>query len=69
MNKEVLTYDAAYSELNDILTYLQTDEVSLDDLSEKLRRASELSEFCKLKLRTIEKEIEKISPASEERKD
>ena len=67
MNKEVLTYDAAYSELSEILAYLQMDEVSLDDLSEKLKRASELSEFCKLKLRTIEKEIEKISPAGEDK--
>ncbi len=60
-----MTYDSAYSELNAILTSLQTDDGGLDDLSEKLKRAAELSTFCKTKLRSIEEDIEKISPSSE----
>ena len=46
-----MTYDTAYAELNNILISLQSDETGLDDLSEKLKRAAELSEFCKSKLR------------------
>ncbi len=61
MNKK-LSFDAAYAELNQILISLQSDETSLDDLSAKLKRAAELSEFCKSKLRTIEAEIEQINP-------
>ncbi len=62
MNKK-LTYDAAYSELNQILNDLQSEETGLDMLSEKLKRAAELTDFCKTKLRAIEADIEKISPS------
>lgn len=58
-----LTYDAAFSELNKILNDLQSEDTGLDMLSEKLKRAAELTDFCKTKLRTIEADIEKISPS------
>jgi exodeoxyribonuclease VII small subunit len=58
-----MTYDAAYTELNQILTSLQSDETGLDELSNLLKRASELSDYCKNKLRAIEEDIEKISPS------
>lgn len=61
MSKKNMTYDAAYAELNNILSSLQKEDVSLDDLSDKLKRAAELSDFCKTKLRSIEEDIEKIS--------
>lgn len=60
---KIMTYDAAYAELNKILTAIQSDETGLDDLSEKLKKAAELSEYCKTKLRSIEAEIDKISPS------
>ncbi len=60
-----MTYDTAYAELNNILISLQSDETGLDDLSEKLKRAAELSEFCKSKLRSIESDIEKVSPSEQ----
>ncbi len=60
MSKKNMTYDAAYAELNTILSSLQMEDVSLDDLSDKLKRAAELSDFCKAKLRSIEDDIEKI---------
>jgi len=65
MSKKNMTYDAAYAELNNILSSLQKEDVSLDDLSEKLKRAAELSDFCKTKLRSIEEDIEKISVATD----
>jgi exodeoxyribonuclease VII small subunit len=60
---KIMTYDAAYAELNKILTSIQSDETGLDDLSEKLKKAAELSEYCKTKLRSIEAEIDKINPS------
>lgn len=60
-----MTYDTAFAELNNILVSLQSEETGLDDLSEKLKRAAELSEFCKSKLRSIETDIEKISPSEQ----
>jgi exodeoxyribonuclease VII small subunit len=61
MNKK-LTYDSAYAELKQILQDLQSEATGLDMLSEKIKRAAELTDFCKTKLRTIEADIEKISP-------
>jgi exodeoxyribonuclease VII small subunit len=63
MSKKNMTYDTAYAELTQILTALQDEETSLDELSTLLKRASELSEFCKVKLRAIEEDIEKITPS------
>ncbi|MGB4961029.1 MAG: exodeoxyribonuclease VII small subunit [Saprospiraceae bacterium] len=61
MSKSI-TYDTAYAELVSILSDLQSEDIGLDDLSQKLKRAAELSEFCKAKLRAIESDIEKMSP-------
>ena len=65
MSKKNMTYDAAYAELNKILASIQSDETGLDDLSDKLKKAAELSEYCKTKLRSIEEDIEKISPVAQ----
>ncbi|MFZ1749183.1 MAG: exodeoxyribonuclease VII small subunit [Saprospiraceae bacterium] len=61
MSKSI-TYDTAYAELVSILSDLQSEDIGLDDLSQKLKRAAELSEFCKAKLRAVESDIEKMSP-------
>ena len=58
-----LTYDSAYSELTKILSDLQSEEAGLDQLSDLLKRAAELTEFCKSKLRAIEADIEKVNPS------
>jgi exodeoxyribonuclease VII small subunit len=57
MKKEKMTYEAAYAELQQIVTALQSDSISIDDLSEKIKRAGELVAFCQEKLRTIENEM------------
>lgn len=59
-----MTYNSAYAELNKILTELQSEDTGLDELSDKLKRAIELSEFCKAKLRSIEEDIEKITEST-----
>jgi exodeoxyribonuclease VII small subunit len=57
-----LNYDSAYSELTQILQDIQSEETGLEQLSEKLKRATELADFCRQRLRTIEEEIQKIHP-------
>lgn len=57
---EELTYDRASSELEHILDELKKDEVSVDELADKVERASKLILFCKEKLTTTEKKVEDI---------
>jgi exodeoxyribonuclease VII small subunit len=52
-----LSYDTAYLELNTILEKLQTGQIGLDDLSIQLKRAIELTNYCKEKLRTLEEDL------------
>ncbi|MGG5576770.1 exodeoxyribonuclease VII small subunit [Myroides sp. C15-4] len=57
---EKLTYERAADELDQILTALKNDEVTVDELAEKVERASQLIVFCKKKLTATEEKIEKI---------
>lgn len=52
-----LSYEAAVKELQEIINELQAEIVSIDELSNKVKRAAELIKYCKEKLRTTEKEI------------
>ncbi|MCD4695731.1 MAG: exodeoxyribonuclease VII small subunit [Bacteroidales bacterium] len=54
-----LTYNKALGELEKIVKQIESEEIQLDTLSEKIKRATELIEFCKTKLRTTEEEFEK----------
>jgi len=59
MNKE-LKYDDAFEELQQIVTDLEDGEISVDELSSKIKRASELIQLCKKKLTTTEEDVTKI---------
>lgn len=60
MKNKTLNYDDAYIELQQILTDIQQDVTGLDELSDKIKRAAELVNFCKQKLRSTELEIQKL---------
>jgi exodeoxyribonuclease VII small subunit len=51
------SYDAAMQELQTLVGQLQNDQISVDDLAEKVRRASELIRACREKLRQTEEEV------------
>ena len=53
-----LTYEEALQELQQIVAQLQEDTVSVDELSEKVKRAAELIAYCREKLRTTEENLE-----------
>lgn len=55
-----MKYEEAYEELSTILKELQEDQISVDDLTEKVERATELIKVCSQKLRNTETSIEGI---------
>lgn len=59
-SRPTITYDNALAELQQIVRQLEDDESGIDQLSEQVRRATELISFCRNKLRQAEIDIEKI---------
>ena len=58
---KIKSYTQATEELEEILHSLEeTDEVNMDSISEKVKRASELMQFCKKKLYQLDEDLEKI---------
>lgn len=57
---ELKSYDKAVEELNVILEELEEGEIGIDDLSAKVKRASELIAFCQDKLKSTEKDVKSI---------
>ncbi len=55
-----MTYEAAYAELKKITAEIESETVSVDELAKKVKRASELIEFCQTKLKSTEAEVNKI---------
>jgi len=58
--KEELKYTDAYSELETIVSDIENGEISVDELSEKVKRAAELIKVCKEKLTSTEKDVNSI---------
>lgn len=58
MNK--MTYSQAKRELEEIVTEIESNELDVDTLTQKVKRASELIAFCKEKLTKTDKELQKI---------
>ena len=58
MNDEI-TYTAAFEELKEIVNQLENDSISVDELAQKMKRATELMKICKDKLTKTEEEINK----------
>ncbi len=54
---EKISYESALSELQELVTDLQGEAVSIDDLSAKAKRAAELIKFCREKLRHTDQEL------------
>ncbi len=60
MTTKNLTYEQAYSELAGIARELEADTISVDELAEKVKRASYLVDYCKSKLQATEAEVNHI---------
>ena len=55
-----LSYDEAIKELNNILSSLQDETLSIDQLTDSIKRASELLESCNGRLTSTEKEVNSV---------
>ena len=55
-----LTYSQALTELEEILNEIESEEINVDILAEKVKRAAYLIKFCKGKLRNTEEEVKKV---------
>jgi exodeoxyribonuclease VII small subunit len=64
--KNNTSYKEAYTELENIVHQIDSDELDVDELSDKVKRATELLTFCRKKLLTTEQEIEEILKKIEE---
>lgn len=53
-------YEESFLELQQIVSELEDGEISVDELAEKIKRAAELIDFCKNKLKTTEEDVSKI---------
>jgi exodeoxyribonuclease VII small subunit len=59
MSKEP-NYAEAFEELQTIVAEIENGEISVDELSEKVKRATVLIKVCKAKLTTTEEDVAKI---------
>ncbi|MCG9879541.1 MAG: exodeoxyribonuclease VII small subunit [Bacteroidia bacterium] len=55
-----LSYEEAFSELQQIALEIEEESVSVDVLATKVKRASELITFCQNKLKATEKDVVNI---------
>ena len=60
MAENKITYTQAVTELEAIVKDIENEDVEVDHLLEKVKRASVLIKYCKEKLRDTEGEVKKV---------
>ncbi len=68
VNKKKPTYGEAISEIEEILEQIETGDLDVDELSEKVKRVSVLVTLCREKLHNTELEIEKVLNEMEDKR-
>ncbi len=58
--EDKIKYNEAIAEIENILQQIENEDLDVDDLSEKVKRAYFLLKLCKEKLHSTEQDIEKI---------
>ena len=58
--KDTPNYTDAFNELQTIVSEIEQGEISVDELSQKVKRAAQLITICKLKLTTTEEDVNRI---------
>lgn len=61
-----LTYSLALTELEEIISEIESEESNIDILAEKVKRAAYLIKFCKGRLRNTGEEVKKALSEIEE---
>ncbi len=60
MAKKQLDYNDALIEIETIISKIENQELNIDELSINVKRVAELLNYCKLKLKNTEEEVQKI---------
>ncbi len=60
LEQETASFGTALKELEEILVRIDSDETDIDRLGDELRRATELLEVCRAKIRKAELEVSQI---------
>lgn len=60
MEQHDINYAEAFSELQDIVAALEKGEISVDELSRKVKRAALLIKICRSKLSATEEDVNAI---------
>jgi len=63
---EKIMYTEAFEELQGIVEEIENGQISVDELSEKVKRATYLIKICKTKLTSTEEDVSKILKDLEE---
>jgi exodeoxyribonuclease VII small subunit len=54
------TYGEAMSQIEEILEKIESGELDVDELTDKVKRVANLLDICRKKLKTTETEIQKV---------
>jgi len=60
MSNKNTNYVEAFEELQQIVKEIEEGEINVDELSQKVKRATELISICKNKLNSTEEDVNKI---------
>jgi exodeoxyribonuclease VII small subunit len=60
MGKTNISYTEAIKQIEEILKKIESEELDVDELSDKVKKAADLLKLCKMKLHETEEEIQKI---------
>lgn len=60
MSKKELKYEEAMNELETIVSGIEDQNITIDELSSKVKRATELIKICKTKLFKTEEDVKKV---------
>jgi len=60
MSKTEISYQDAVREIEEIISKIESGELNVDQLTDKVKRASLLLEICRKKLKTVDEEISRI---------
>ena len=57
---EISSYESALKELQSIVQEFQEELVNIEQLPEKMKRAADLIQYCRGKLRSTEEEMDQL---------
>lgn len=64
-SKTELSYADAIAEIEQILAQLHAEKISVDELEQKVKRATELIEYCRAKLSSVESGVSALLDVEE----